>query len=53
MVYRQKFLIANQRLNSAVSMDIYDFGTNVAVSPPPASEVTDLTKLTAPPQGSG
>ena len=51
MTYRQRFTLGGQRLNSTVTLEIYDFGTKVDVVPPPASQVTDLTKLTTPGQG--
>jgi hypothetical protein len=51
MTYEQRFAIGGQRLNSSVSIDIYDFGTKVGIEPPPASQVTDLTKLAAQGQG--
>jgi hypothetical protein len=46
---RFSFTVAGQTIT--MTMDLFDFGTAQAITPPPADQVTDLTKLITTQQG--
>jgi hypothetical protein len=50
-VQRQKIPIQGNRTDMTLQMELFDFGTSVSAAPPPASQVTDLSR--ALPQGQG
>jgi hypothetical protein len=50
-VQRQKIPIQGKRTDMTLRMELFDFGTSVSAAPPPASQVTDLSR--ALPEGQG
>jgi hypothetical protein len=50
-VQTQKIPIQGKRTDMKLRMELFDFGTAVSAAPPPASQVTDLSRTL--PQGSG
>ena len=48
---RQSIPLQGRKSEMALTMELFDFGTPVSATPPPASQVTDLSRLL--PSGSG